>query len=133
MFNYYKDNFLTQSPAISFKYDSNEEIRPIPTKLYVSNFPQNCTRRQLTEFFSQYGQVLECAIMWDTYAFIHYPSQKEAKHALREASNRLFMGNKLFIQLSTSKNRQDANWYQREVEKLQNQLFSINLQSDQQK
>ena len=105
--------------------DGFEEIKPIRTKLYVSNFPKNCTRRHLTEFFSKFGNVLECAIMWDTYAFVHYASRKEASYALKKASGRLFMGNKLFIQLSTSKHRQESNWYQKEVEKLQNKFFSL--------
>jgi RNA recognition motif-containing protein len=134
MFNLFKDNFFSQTTTQIKKTstdieddenDDEEEQRPIRTKLYVTNFPQNCTRRQLTEFFSKFGNVLECAIMWDTYAFIHYASRKEASFALKKASARTFMGNKLFIQLSTSRHRQESNWYQKEVEKLQTQLFSI--------
>ena len=83
----------------------DEQKQSVATKLYVSNFPLNCTRRHLTEFFSKFGQVQECAIMWDTYAFIHFGSMEEAKNAVRNAPGTPFMGQKLFVQLSTSRNR----------------------------
>jgi RNA recognition motif-containing protein len=136
MLNLYKDNFfITQSTMITSSTDIEdnsefEEVKPVRTKLYVSNFPQNSTRRQLTEFFNKFGNVLECAIMWDSYAFIHYASRKEASYALKKASMKRFRGNKLLIQLSTSRNRQDSNWYKKEVEKLEIQLFSLEKSID---
>ena len=111
------------STANSQKSSSDEEAVAVRTKLYVSNFPENCTRRHLTEFFSKFGQVLECAIMWDTYAFIHYGTMTEAKYALKQATNTHFMGRKLSIHLSTSRNRQSFNWYQEQAAKMQKELF----------
>jgi RNA recognition motif-containing protein len=99
----------------------------VPTKLYVTNFPQTCTRRHLTDFFNKFGQVIECAIMWDSYAFIHYRTRQEAVHALEQASRQYFMGQRLVIQLSKSKNRQDPNWYQREAARLQNEVQSSSV------
>ena len=93
-------------------------VAPVRTKLHVSNFPENCTRRMLTEFFSKFGVVLECAIMWDKYAFIHYGTMAEAQNALKQASHMYFMGNRLSIKLSTSRNRQSCDWYQAEAAKL---------------
>ena len=122
---------MKQSPTDKNDEDENSEeelIKPVRTKLYVSNFPLNSTRRQLTEFFNKFGNVLECAIMWDSYAFIHYASRKEASNALKIASTKRFKGNKLFIQLSISRNRQESNWYKKEVEKLEIQLFSSSLE-----
>ncbi len=118
----------------SRKLAQNNQIKdkpsPIRTKLYVSNFPENCTRRHLTEFFSKFGQVLECAIMWDTYAFIHYGSMEEAQTALKGAQRMNFMGKKLYIQLSTSRNRQSCNWYQQEAAKLLQKDQHQNLNDD---
>ena len=104
--------------------ENAKPAEPVRTKLYVSNFPQNCSRRTLTEFFSKYGQVLECAIMWDKYAFIHYGSMEEAQNALNDARNMYLMGQRLFIQLSTSRNRQNYDWYQHEAAKLHQELLS---------
>lgn len=127
MLNLQKDNFFKSSSQnlTSTDVEDNEgvEVKPIRTKLYVSNLPKNSTRRQLTEFFNRFGNVLECAIMWNMYAFIHYASRKEASDALKKASNKRFMGRKLTIQLSISKHRQESNWYQKEVEKLEMKLF----------
>ena len=111
----------------SVNNESKENVKPVRTKLYVSNFPPNSTRRSLTEFFSKFGQVLECAIMWDKYAFIHYGTMEEAQNAVRKANSMYFMGQKLFIQLSTSKNRQSNNWYQQEAEKLLAKANELNL------
>jgi RNA recognition motif-containing protein len=101
----------------------------VPTKLYVTNFPQHCTRRHLTDFFNKFGQVIECAIMWDSYAFIHYRTKHEAVHALEQANRRFFMGSRLAIQLSKSKNRQDPSWYQKEASRLQYEVRSSSSSS----
>lgn len=87
------------------------------TKLHVSNLPENCSRRQLTEFFNRFGQVLECSILWDSYAFIHYATLNEARNALKQASCTTFLGKRLNIQISTSRNRQTSDWYQQEAMK----------------
>ena len=100
-----------------------DECKPVRTKLYVSNFPENCTRRNLTEFFSQFGQVLECAIMWEKYAFIHYGTMAEAQYALQRSNGTYFMGKRLVSHLSISRNRQSSNWYQQVAAKMERELF----------
>lgn len=117
---YASNNYLDDS----LKFTQPIKPEPVRTKLYVSNFTVNCTRRHLTEFFSKYGQVLECAIMWDKYAFIHYGSMEEAQNALSDANNLYLMGQKLCIQLSTSRNRQKYDWYQQEAAKLHQELLT---------
>lgn len=107
-------------------FKMNDKMK-VMTKLYVSNLPANCTRRCLTDFFNQFGDVQECAIMWDTYAFVHYASMEEAQNALVQASHANLMGNKLSIKLSTSKNRQTTNWYQNKVIRLLNDTYLISL------
>jgi RNA recognition motif-containing protein len=92
----------------------NVDSSAVPTKLYVSNIPASCSRRQLTDYFSAFGQVLECSIMWDKYAFVHYGSMREAASALLRASRTLFMGKRLQIQLSTSRYRQTFDWYRQQ-------------------
>jgi RNA recognition motif-containing protein len=99
------------------QFDSKSTSSGQRTKLHVSNLPENCSRRQLTEFFNQYGQVLECSILWDSYAFIHYASLNEARNALKQASCTTFLGKRLTIQISTSRNRQTSDWYQQEAMK----------------
>ena len=107
----------------SFLNEESGECKPVRTKLYVSNFPESCTRRNLTEFFSQFGQVLECAIMWEKYAFIHYGSMREAQLALERSNGVYFMGKKLVSHLSISRNRQSSNWYQQVVAKMEKDMF----------
>jgi RNA recognition motif-containing protein len=131
------ENFVRSSPGkqtknIALVDDNNIESPALPTKLYVSNIPVNCSRRQLTEFFSTFGQVLECAIMWDKYAFVHYGSTRDARKALQLASGALFMGKLLHIQLSTSRYRQTCDWYQQQQQQQQqqqHQQHAINVPS----
>ena len=82
-------NTTNSDTSKSLMFNPEAPPAPVRTKLYVSNFAPNCTRRNLTEFYSRFGQVLECAIMWDSYAFIHFGSVEEASHALRQASSQL--------------------------------------------
>jgi RNA recognition motif-containing protein len=92
--NYFYDNVNICQAQLSAECQRGGDraitTEPVRTKLYVSNFPSNCTRRHLTEFFGKYGQVLECAIMWDKYAFIHYGSMQEAQNALQD-SNQMYL------------------------------------------
>lgn len=119
----------SQIDTLSLDANQPPRVAPVRTKLHVSNFPENCTRRMLTEFFSKFGVVLECAIMWDKYAFIHYGTMAEAQNALKQASHMYFMGNRLSIKLSTSRNRQSCDWYQHEAAKLAMKLQQGDLES----
>ncbi len=77
----------------------------VETKLYVTNLPENCNQLELKLLFEQYGKVLECVIMWNHYAFVHFADIREAKVALEHLHGFLFNGKNLIVQLSTSSNR----------------------------
>lgn len=78
----------------------------IPTKLYVTNFPYTCTQRQIQELFSQYGQVVECTLKKDYYAYILFTSIKSALLAFKQANGLKMYGRKLTVHLATSKKSQ---------------------------
>lgn len=52
------------------------------TKLYVTNFPEEMDQEEMKQLFNQFGQVLECTIMWNQYAFVHFGSVLEAEKAM---------------------------------------------------
>jgi len=78
----------------------------IPTKLYVTNFPFSCTQRQIQELFSRYGQVVECTLKKDYYAYILYSNSKSAQNAFKNANGIRLFGRKLSVHLATSKKSQ---------------------------
>ncbi len=49
--------------------------------------------------------MLECVIMWNHYAFVHFADLREAKIALKHLHGHMFNGKNLIVQLSTSSNR----------------------------
>ena len=75
------------------------------TKLYITNLPDNCDHNELKQLFQQYGKVLECVVMWNHYAFIHYSDSNEARNGLINLHGYLFNGKNLIVQYSTSSNR----------------------------
>lgn len=77
----------------------------VETKLYVTNLPEMCTQETLRDLFGKYGEVLECVIMWNHYAFVHYSSLEQAKRAVKNLHGYCYSGKKLVVQLSTSSNR----------------------------
>lgn len=81
------------------------ESNVIVTKLYVTNLPENCNSDELKALFSQYGCVLECVVMWNHYAFVHFAHLAEAKTALHHLNGFNFYDKHLIVQLSTSSNR----------------------------
>ncbi len=90
------ENNVSLSPSSSFL---------VETKLYVTNLPDNCNQFELKSLFEQYGNVLECVIMWNHYAFVHFADLREAKIALKHLHGHMFNGKNLIVQLSTSSNR----------------------------
>ena len=67
--------------------------------------PENCNQVELKVLFEKYGNVLECVIMWNHYAFVHFADLREAKIALKHLHGHSFNGKNLIVQLSTSSNR----------------------------
>lgn len=96
-FNGFQNQNNEKSIDLKSPYSKNR------TKLYVSNLPLNCSTQDLIDFFGEFGNVLECTIMSDKYAFIHYGTMREAQCVLKQANQLFLMGKKLFIQLSTSR------------------------------
>jgi RNA recognition motif-containing protein len=78
----------------------------IPTKLYVTNFPFTCTQRQIQDLFSRYGQVVECTLKKDYYAYIQYTNTRGAQTAFKTANGMRVLGRKLTVHLATSKKSQ---------------------------
>jgi RNA recognition motif-containing protein len=54
----------------------------VRTKLYITNFPEEMDQEEMKQLFNQYGHVLECTIMWNQYAFVHFGSYEEAEKAI---------------------------------------------------
>ena len=78
----------------------------VETKLYVTNLPDSCNQAELKSLFEAYGgNVLECVIMWNHYAFVHFSDLREAKVALKHLHGYMFNGKNLIVQLSSSSNR----------------------------
>ena len=79
------------------------------TKLYVSNIPLESNQQTITEFFNQFGRVMQCSVLFRNtkYAFVHYETTNDVENALRNANNMFLMGQKLTIKLSRTTNRTD--------------------------
>ena len=78
----------------------------IPTKLYVTNFPFTCTQRQIHDLFTRYGQVVECTLKKDYYAYVLYTNARGAQNAFKNANGLRMLGRKLTVHLATSKKSQ---------------------------
>ncbi len=74
--------------------------------IHVRNFPESCTQQQIFDIFCVFGEIIECQLLYDSYAFVHYKSPSEAKNALNLMNGYLFMDNKLIVQYSRSKFKQ---------------------------
>ncbi|KAM4617341.1 RNA-binding protein 4B-like isoform 1-T1 [Discoglossus pictus] len=74
------------------------------TKLHVSNISSDVTSQELRDKFEEYGSVLECDIVND-YAFVHMERADNALEAIRNLDNIDFKGNRMHVQLSTSRLR----------------------------
>jgi len=74
----------------------------VRTKLYVTNFPEDMDQEEMKQLFNNYGNVLECTIMWNQYAFVHFGSYGEAEKALNAIKGVQYKGYKISVQWSTS-------------------------------
>lgn len=82
--------------------DTEYESPPVRTKLYVTNFPEDMDQEEMKQLFNNYGNVLECTIMWNQYAFVHFGSYQEAEKALLAIKGVQYKGCKISVQWSTS-------------------------------
>jgi hypothetical protein len=86
----------------------------VRTKLYVTNFPEDMDQDEMKKLFNQYGDVLECTIMWNQYAFVHFGSYEEAEKAMLGVKGSQYKGNKLSVQWSTSSKYQQPKQHQQQ-------------------
>ena len=75
---------------------------------------------EMKKLFNQYGDVLECTIMRNQYAFVHFGSYEEAEKAMLGVEGSQYKGNKLSVQWSTSsKYQQPKQQQQQHASKIQ--------------
>ena len=68
----------------------------------MTNFPEDMDQEEMKQLFNQYGDVLECTIMWNQYAFVHFGSYGEAEKAMIAIKGCQYKGCKISVQWSTS-------------------------------
>ena len=73
--------------------------------MFVTNLPDNCNQVELKSLFQKYGKVLECVVMWNHYAFVHYSDVLEARNGQMNLHGYLLEGKHLIVQFSTTSNR----------------------------
>ncbi|MBN3307490.1 RBM4B protein, partial [Amia calva] len=74
------------------------------TKLHVANIDKACTNEELRALFEDYGTVTECDVV-KNYAFVHMANSDEAMDAIKALDNSDFMGKRIHVQISTSRQR----------------------------
>lgn len=106
---------LTTSPVVppaaffsSTSSSPTAEVDQIPKIVHVRNFPETCSQQQIRDVFAQYGDIVECLILHDSYAFVHFKSPLDARLALQSTNNKPFFGSTapLLVQYSRSKFKQ---------------------------
>lgn len=93
----------TSPTPASNSNDSNVNTAKI---VHVRNFPETCSQQQVRECFNAYGEIVECLILHDSYAFVHFKVASDARFALTSTNNTPFMGQNLLVQYSRSKFKQ---------------------------
>lgn len=106
--NQYHQNGSSSSNGNNLQYcettlsQMDYEQPAVRTKLYVTNFPEDMDQEEMKQLFNNYGHVLECTIMWNQYAFVHFGSYGEAEKALIGIKGVQYKGCKISVQWSTS-------------------------------
>ncbi|XP_071080287.1 RNA-binding protein lark-like isoform X1 [Haliotis cracherodii] len=77
----------------------------VPTKVFVGNLTESCSKIHLQRMFEAYGSIVECDIIRN-YAFIHFADADEAKTAVDNLDGSNFEGSNIKVELSHSKVRQ---------------------------
>jgi len=78
----------------------------MPTKLFVGNLPEDCTKESLQDLFGSYGGIDEVAII-KNFAFIHFTSEDDAKKAMKDLHGTKFAGKALNVELSNRGEKRD--------------------------
>lgn len=102
----YNNKHTNEDDGTNCELNELHEIIPerpaVRTKLYVTNFPEDMDQDEMKQLFNNYGNVLECTIMWNQYAFVHFGSYEEAEKALMAIKGIQYKGCKISVQWSTS-------------------------------
>lgn len=92
---------LVKSRAASVEYDNNE--------VYVGNLPYRVNEYELKQHFAKFGPISQARIVKNTktgrskgFAFVRYPSTKEAKKALAAHGTNL-KGRTLVVRIAKSR------------------------------
>jgi len=69
-------------------------------KLYITNFPDDATEDQITQIFSQYGEIMRIEIKKEfpnlpNRCYLKYRTKEQALLAQREANGTVTLGNNL--------------------------------------
>lgn len=73
-------------------------------KLYVGNLNYQTSQKELLEYFSQVGNVVEATIITDKYSgkskgfgFVEFETEEDAKKAIDSLNQKEFQGRKLIV------------------------------------
>lgn len=70
-------------------------------KVFVGSLPQGTTDQTLTEYFSQYGTVVQCIVKSEQrYGFVFYTTMQEAQEAITELNGFPMEGSTLVVKLA---------------------------------
>lgn len=132
-----------ESSAVKDSQGDNSEQKIVTNaRLFIRNLPFSATEEELKDFFSGYGNIIECHIPVDDtnrnkgYAFIKFSSNDEALNALQSLDATSFQGRLMHIlpakeeHNSTPKadeNSMDKNWTHKERKELERQKDAGNM------
>ena len=71
-------------------------------KIYVGNVPPKALNSELKELFEKFGKVVECDILKE-FAFVHMEDVSDAKAAIAGLNDTLWKGNRIRVEISTTK------------------------------
>jgi len=84
------------------KAKNDDDHREPRRTLFVVNFPDTCRERDLSQVFSNYGDLLRITIQRN-YAFVEYYDVKDAETAQRKLDGCKFMGSLLKVRFASQK------------------------------
>ena len=68
------------------------------TKVYVGNIPFNITEQDITDLFSEYGEIISVKIKHSKgFGFVEMESSDDAKKAISELNGKPFIGKTLTV------------------------------------
>lgn len=71
----------------------------MPTKIYVGNLPDNCSKDSLQDLFGSYGEITELDVI-KNYAFVHFSNEQDANNAVSDLDKTKILGQQIMVQVS---------------------------------